>query len=506
MSTPFVTHPIHAAVPLGAGATLVTVRASASPARVPSLVINVPPDASDVDAGAVREAERTIAAALRTSGVCLDGHGVVVVVDVGGMPNSVWVRSTHALHLALAVAVAAAIDKIDLAPFTGHVFAAGLSTYGLLAVPRGLVGIARAAWTDGNAGLVTADDEANSSGVGLVEGLELRAARQLCEVLDAVRTGDLGRLTRRVGAPRVNPVPFDPGLWDTIPPMVRRVLSIAAAGGHHTLFIASLSTAPTVWARALAALLPDPTEGEALDIASVHSAAGIGGFASRPWRAPHHTASAMGLVGGGDPPRPGEIALADGGVLFLDGLAEFPREGTAAVADALRDRAVVIVRGGRSVRYEARLQLVATTLPCPCGFGVKSEACECGRARVGRYLERVSVPLGGHFDLVLRVAAPGSCGAPPTGGGWTLREARVVVRMARERAEARQLAGVFGRPAPQVVGVPEGPRRAHVARVARTIADLAGADVVAPMHIDEALNVTDFARAAGLHLHVPAYR
>ena len=118
--------------------------------------------------------------------------------------------------------------------------------------------------------------------------------------------------------------------------------SIAAAGGHHTLFIASLSTAPTVWARALAALLPDPTEGEALDIASVHSAAGIGGFASRPWRAPHHTASAMGLVGGGDPPRPGEIALADGGVLFLDGLAEFPREGTAAVADALRDRAVAL--------------------------------------------------------------------------------------------------------------------------------------------------------------------
>lgn len=503
MTTPFVTQAIHAAVPLGAGATLVTVRASASPARVPSLFINLPPDATDVDAGTVRETMRSVETALLASGVRGDGRSVVIDVDCE--PSTVWARGTRALHLAMAVAAAAAIDRLDLAPFAGQAFAAGLSGFGLLAAPRGLVGIARAARAAGLAGLITVDDESYLSGVGLVEGLELRAARQLCEVLDAVRAGDLGRLTRREGAPRAAPVPFDPDLWDTIPPMIRRALSIAAAGGHHALFVASMSTAPTVWARALVALLPDPTEGEALDIASVHSAAGIGGFVTRPWRAPHHTASAMGLVGGGDPPRPGEIALADGGVLFLDGLPEFSREGLAAVADVLRDRAVVLVRGGRSVRYDARLQLIATTLPCPCGFGVESEACECGRARVVRYLERVSVPLGGLFDLVLRVSAPGSCGAPPTGGGWTLREARVVVRMARERAQARQLAEVFGRPAPHVAGVPEGPRRAHVARVARTIADLAGADVVVAQHVDEALSLTDFARAAGLQQHVPAF-
>jgi magnesium chelatase family protein len=295
---------------------------------------------------------------------------------------------------------------------------------------------------------------------------------------------------------------------------LKRALEVAAAGGHNLLMIGPPGSGKSMAARRIPSILPPLGVSEALEVTRVHSAAGTLGrepiVARRPFRAPHHTISSAGLVGGGGPPRPGEATLAHNGVLFLDELAEFSRSALEALRQPIEEGAIRITRSQRTVTFPARFMLVAATNPCPCGhLGDTRRQCACPSPALRRYSTKLSGPLVDRIDMIVEVSSPSREDLITEAGPPESPAVRLRVTEARAR-QHRRLAGSAARcngelsPAEIRLVCPLEPSarttlyaaherlalsvRGHdrVLRVARTLADLDGRDVIARADVAEA--------------------
>ena len=361
---------------------------------------------------------------------------------------------------------------------------------------------------------------ANADEATLVEGLKILPAEHLLEVC-AHLNGD-ALITPHTAPAACRERPTYPDLAEVQgQEQAKRALEIAAAGGHSLLFIGPPGTGKSMLANRLPGILPTLDDAEALEVAAIRSVSGHdevdpASFRERPFRAPHHTASGVALVGGGGTPRPGEISLAHLGVLFLDELPEFDRRVLEVLREPLESGRIHISRAARQAEFPARFQLVAAMNPCPCGYlGDPQGRCRCTAEQVARYRARISGPLLDRIDLQLEVPrlpaerlTAGAAGAGPNSELGP--EPSSAVRARVEQARARQLeragcanaaldAGALAQHCPlDEQGrrlVTEAMRRLslsarayhRILKVARTIADLADSDAIAVVHLGEAI-------------------
>jgi len=380
---------------------------------------------------AVREARERVRAALLNCGFEFPMRRITINLAPASLR-----KVGPGFDLAIAAALLAASGQLRWEALSRLSIAGELALDGSVRAVPGALAMAEAAARRGDAALVV--PAANGPEAALATGVRVLAVESVSQ-LGGLASGEWEPPSPAPMALPTSPNGHAPDLADLRGQLhLRYALEVAAAGGHSLLMIGPPGAGKSLAARRLPSILPPPTRGEALEIARISSACGIfhGPTGSRPFRSPHHTISAAGLVGGGNPPRPGEATLAHGGVLFLDELCEFRRDALEALRAPLETGTVSIVRSGMRQELPCRFMLAAAANPCPCGRGEEDERCTCAAHDVRRYQGRLSGALADRIDIVASVTQPGA--AEMGGGeGEASAEVRERVRRARERQQRR---------------------------------------------------------------------